>query len=105
MPMGEKEIGDVGWLQATILQPLEEHGTHAERARVDQRRTCVRAQEHHRAPAEPAVADRLAGEALHHDVDIVIPDFHGWPSGALKTGKSGRPALSASFCIAATSLA
>ena len=55
--------------------------------------------------AEPAVADRLAGEALHHDVDIVIPDFHGWPSGALKTGKSGRPALSASFCIAATSLA
>ena len=36
--------------------------------------------QHHRAPAEPAMAHALARKALHQDVDVLAVELHGLAS-------------------------
>src|SRR5690349_1656445 len=50
--------------------------TQAERAYVDQAHPSVPAQQHHAAPAEAAVADRLPRITLDDDVDVVTTGLH-----------------------------
>ena len=77
MRMGKQQIGDVRRFQSALGEAFDQHGPHAEAAGIDQHDAAVRAQQYDRAPAQPAVADRFAGKALHDDVEIVVVDFHG----------------------------
>ncbi len=74
--VGDQEIGHVGGFQAAILEPLHHERAHAEAAGVDHRDMAAAADQHHGAPAKPAVADGLAGVALDQNVDVVAVDVH-----------------------------
>src|SRR6476660_4457629 len=75
-------------------------------AGIDQHDAVMCAQRDHRTPAQPAMAHRLAGKALHYNVDIVIVDLHDVPKlrGEFDSGSGGSPALAASSCSPAISL-
>ena len=61
-------------------EPFGQEFAHPEPAGIDQRDPAVAAQQHDRAPAEPAMAHRLARIALHQDVDLVTVALHAFPS-------------------------
>ena len=74
--MRQQQVGDLRRLQPAFGETLEQHGAHAEAAGIDHQDAAVRAQHHPRAPAQAAVTDGLAGEALHDNVEIVFAEFH-----------------------------
>jgi hypothetical protein len=72
--VGQHHIGHVLWRHSGRAQLAGEFAPHAEGTDVDQDDATEAAQQRHRAPAQPAVAHRLAGEALHQHIDLV----HGY---------------------------
>jgi hypothetical protein len=75
--MRQQQVGDLRRLQSAFGKTLEQHGAHAEAAGIDHQNAAVRAQHHDGAPPKAAMADRLAGKALHDNVEIVFAEFHG----------------------------
>ena len=88
-PLGYQQVGHVGRLETVVGKPLHQQAADPETAGIDQHDPAMAADQHDRAPAEPAVAHRLAGITLHQDVDLVAVDLHGLPASWGTGGSAG----------------
>ena len=87
MRMGHQEVGHVRGLEPVVGEAMDQQLADPETAGIDQRDPALAADQDDRAPAEPAVAHRLARITLDQDVDLVAVDLHGLPC-VLEGGRS-----------------
>src|SRR5690242_12691255 len=108
MGVGQEEIRHVRWRQASFAQAFDQRAPVANRAGVDQCHLRMAADEHNRAPAEAAMAYRLARIALDDDFDLITIDLHivvlQASNGMGDTASGATPARCASACSALRSL-